>query len=115
MTNFDIFDAYRRANTENQADTDYCDIDHLLRFWREEKEKDLLPMFGGQLILERPIEYEKTQNELSNDIAAMLDTSASNISNTKARANQKLFNQYSGDTLYKNMLSINSVFLPKPS
>ncbi|MCR5316526.1 MAG: hypothetical protein K6E52_11585 [Bacteroidaceae bacterium] len=54
-------------------------------------------------------------NLSTGDIAAMLDTSASNISNTKARANQKLFNQYSGDTLYKNMLSINSAILPKPS
>ena len=48
-------------------------------------------------------------------IAAILDSSTSNISNTKARANQKLFNQYSGDTLYKNMLSINSAILPKNS
>lgn len=73
MTNFDIFDAYRRANTENQADTDYCDIDHLLRFWREAKGKDLLPMFGDQLILEQPIVYEKTQDELAYDVAAMLE------------------------------------------
>jgi len=54
-------------------------------------------------------------NLSTGDIAAMLDASVSNISNTKARANRKLFNQYSGDTLYKNMLSINSAFLPKPS
>ena len=52
-------------------------------------------------------------NLSTGEIAAMLASTTSSISNTKARANQKLFNQYSGDTLYKNMLSINSPILPK--
>ena len=52
-------------------------------------------------------------NLSTGEVAVILDSSTSSISNTKARANQKLFNQYSGDTLYKNMLSINSPILPK--
>jgi hypothetical protein len=64
---------------------------------------------------ELQVAYLTRLNLSTGEIAAMLDASTSNISNTKARANQKLFNQYSGDTLYKNMLSINSPISPKTS
>ena len=76
MSQFEMFDAYRRQHTYNENDRDYCDVDHLLRFWRENKGMYLSRLFGDKLILERPIEYTRDSEELSRDMAEMIDSFA---------------------------------------
>ena len=74
MSQFEMFDAYRRQHTYNENDRDYCDVDHLLRFWRENKGMYLSRLFGDKLILERPIEYTRDSEELSRDMSEMIDS-----------------------------------------
>ena len=56
---------------------DWAPLDHVLRFWREAKNNYLFRMFGGNLILEREIEYEATPTELlrSTEICSAYDFS----------------------------------------
>ena len=72
MNDFRLFDMYRRENTQTNHNGDYCDIDHLLRFWRESKGEYLAPLFGDKLILERPIEYNRSQDELGRSMEEMI-------------------------------------------
>lgn len=81
MTDFSMFDTYRRENTNNTGDHDYCDVDYLLRFWRAAKAEYLQPLFGDQLIMERPITYERTSDELRTDMANMLEEQHMDIMN----------------------------------
>lgn len=67
---FELFDAYRKENT--QSAHDYCDVDFLLRFWRENKGQYLMPLFGDKLILEREVEYQKSMDELRSDMYDLL-------------------------------------------
>ena len=73
MFDFSQFDAYRRANTENRGDHEYCDVEHLLRFWRDAKSQILMPMFGDKLILERSFEYNRSTDELQRQMSDMVD------------------------------------------
>lgn len=66
-----LFDAYRKQNTEPNHDQ-YCDVDFLLRFWRENKQKYLAPLFGDQLILEKEVEYERGKDQLREDMYQMI-------------------------------------------
>ena len=68
MNDFKQFDAYRREYTRNNSGEEYCDIDHLLRFWRENKAQYLAPLFGDKLILEKEISYDKPQQQLSREM-----------------------------------------------
>ena len=68
-----LFDAYRKQNTEPQNE-DYCDIDFLLRFWRENKGKYLAPLFGDKLILEKEVEYARGRDQLREDMYQMVRT-----------------------------------------
>lgn len=69
MNDFEIFDAYRKIYTEsNTGHGAYCDIDYLLRFWRKNKSEYLTKMFGDKLILERPIEYIRADNEMRDEM-----------------------------------------------
>jgi len=72
MKDFEMFDAYRREHTRNQNGT-YCSVDHLLRFWRENKGQYLTKLFGDKLIMERPIEYVRDETELRRDMSEMVD------------------------------------------
>ena len=74
MTEFANFNTYRMINTNrNTADSEYCDVDYLLRFWRAAKGEYLTKMFGDQLILERPIEYTRADSELREDMYNTLE------------------------------------------
>jgi len=88
MNDFSMFDAYRRQYTRNYGNHDYCDVDHLLRFWRENKAQYLQPLFGDKLILERPIEYTRSNEELYSDMEDMIDNyrdSLERLSNALAK------------------------------
>lgn len=82
MTEFANFNAYRMINTNrNTPDSEYCDVDYLLRFWRAAKGEYLTKMFSDQLILERPIEYTRADSELREDMYnAMEDFRSTNNS-----------------------------------
>ena len=43
MNDMTLFDAYRKQNTEPNHD-DYCDVEFLLRLWRENKGQYLRPL-----------------------------------------------------------------------
>lgn len=68
---FKLFDAYRKQNTEPNHDK-YCDVDFLLRFWRENKGQYLRPLFGDSLILEKEVEYARGQEQLRDDMYQMI-------------------------------------------
>lgn len=73
MTDFRLFDEYRRENTTiNGRNASYCDVDYLLRFWREAKNEYLMPLFPDSLIMERPIEYTRNDDELERDMDQMI-------------------------------------------
>ena len=67
---FELFDHYRKQNTETSQS--YCDVDYLLRLWRENKSQYLAPLFGDKLILEKEVEYQKNLDELRSEMAQML-------------------------------------------
>ena len=66
-----LFDAYRKQNTEPQSEN-YCDVDFLLRFWRENKAQYLAPLFGDKLILEKEVEYARGREQLREDMYQMV-------------------------------------------
>ena len=71
MNDFRLFDIYRKENTHPNRGDNYCDVDYLLRFWRQNKEEYLAPLFGDSLIMERPIEYIRSDEELRRDMDDM--------------------------------------------
>ncbi len=66
-----LFDEYRKQNTDPNHEN-YCDVDFLLRFWRENKAQYLAPLFGDKLILEKEIEYARSQEQLREDMYKMI-------------------------------------------
>lgn len=72
MKDFELFDIYRRENTHPNKNDAYCSVEHLLRFWREAKGEYLMPLFGDKLIMERPIEYTRTEDELNRNMEDMI-------------------------------------------
>lgn len=77
---FELFDAYRKENARSHNE-DFCDVDYLLRFWRENKAKYLAPLFGDKLILEREVEYLKNEDDLRADMRQMIREQSEFISN----------------------------------
>ena len=71
MNDMTLFDAYRKQNTEPNHD-DYCDVEFLLRLWRENKGQYLRPLFGDKLILEKEVEYERGKEQLREDMYKMI-------------------------------------------
>lgn len=49
--------------------SDVCDLDYFLRFWESNK-SHFYEMFGNKLILEQPISFSKSTEELMSDIAS---------------------------------------------
>lgn len=72
MFDFSQFDAYRRENTHMRGHREYCDVDTLLRFWRDAKSEYLMNLFGDQLILERSFEYNRNRDELDRAMSDMV-------------------------------------------
>ena len=68
MEDFSLFDAYRKMYTRSRNESDFCSVDHLLRIWKENKSKYLMPLFGDKLILEKSIEYNKETSELRHEM-----------------------------------------------
>lgn len=73
MKDFELFDIYRREHTRN-VNGNYCDVDYLLRLWRENKGQYLTKLFGDKLILEKPIEYKRNEEELYRDMDKMIES-----------------------------------------
>lgn len=69
---FELFDAYRKENSRSHNE-DFCDVDYLLRFWRENKGQYLIPLFGDKLILEREVEYTRSNEDLRDDMRQMIN------------------------------------------
>lgn len=72
MFDFSQFDAYRRENTNTNHHNHYCDVDWLLRFWREAKAEYLTKLFGDKLILERSFEYARDTGDIQRDMEEMV-------------------------------------------
>lgn len=70
MEDMKLFDAYRKQNTETGCS--YCDVDYLLRLWRENKSQYLTQLFDDKLILEKEVEYQKNVDELHSEMSHML-------------------------------------------
>lgn len=73
MTDFRMFDTYRHENTHPNGNDEYCSVEELLRFWRENKAQYLTALFGDKLILERPIEYNRNEDELRRDMSDVIE------------------------------------------
>lgn len=85
---FKLFDSYRKQNTDPRNDS-YCDVEHLLRFWRKNKGEYLRPLFGDQLILEKEVEYERDREQLREDMHQMLRSHNSFIREFVSRMYEK--------------------------
>ena len=72
MNDFHLFDVYRRKHTRNNGTHDYCDVDHLLRFWADAKSQYLTKLFGDNLILEKEIFYKANTDEIADNLHAMV-------------------------------------------
>lgn len=53
---------------DNPTHSRITDMEYLLRFWNHNKNKTLFKLFGGKLILEKEICFEKSPHELADDI-----------------------------------------------
>ena len=75
MNEFEMFDLYRKNHTKIQGRREgegYCDVDYLLRVWKENKSKMLAPLFGDKLILEKNISYNRPQEDMSREMGSVL-------------------------------------------
>ena len=52
----------------NQQDYNEDDLRHVLRVWDEEKQHHLYTLFGQQLILRKPISFERSEEEARNEL-----------------------------------------------
>ena len=68
MENMKLFDAYRKENTNSNGHNGYCDVDYLLRLWKENKAQYLRPLFGDKLILEKKVVYNKGRDLLAREM-----------------------------------------------
>lgn len=68
MDQFKLFDVYRRQNVQDRS-ADFCDIDYLLRVWKENKSQYLMKLFNGELILEKSVVYNQAKDELINNMS----------------------------------------------
>lgn len=70
-----LFDAYRRMNVEDQeCDNDFAPGNEMLSVWQNAKNHYLAKLFPeGQLIIERPIRYEKGTDEMRRDISDLVE------------------------------------------
>lgn len=73
MNDFRMFDSYRKEWTRNNGGKAYCSVDHLLRFWRQNKGEYLAPLFGDNLILEKDIVYDKPHDQLRSEMYRVLE------------------------------------------
>ena len=73
MNDFRMFDSYRKEWTRNNGGKAYCSVDHLLRFWRQNKGEYLAPLFGDNLILEKDIVYDKPHDQLRSEMYQVLE------------------------------------------
>lgn len=72
----EMIDNYRRMfapSPYGNCVKDWAPIDSVLRIWSEAKDMNLIKLFDGKLTISRPITYEKSNNELINQISAMTD------------------------------------------
>ena len=83
--------------------------------WQDifDKIKELLPRFYIKVLIDDQFGYIERKvatlsliGESTSNIAKMLDTSASNVSNTKASINTKLFDDCTAKTLQRNLANI---------
>ena len=93
---FKLFDAYRRENTNPNHDT-YCDVDFLLRLWRENKGQYLAPLFGDKLILEKEMEYERDREQLRDDMYAMIRSQYDFIDTFNRQLKKQALNEHDRD------------------
>ena len=73
MNDMKLFDRYRKDWTRTNGSSTYCSVDHLLRFWKENKAQYLAPLFGEDLILERDIVYDKPYDVIRNEMYNVMD------------------------------------------
>ena len=68
----DLINTYIGKFGEGYDDHPTCrritDMEYLLRFWNASKKKGLFKLFGGKLILEKEISFQKSPYELADDI-----------------------------------------------
>ena len=74
---FDLFDTYRRNYTRNVGRHSYCAVDHLLRFWKDNKNLYLTKLFGDELILEKRFTYKRSKQEITSLMDNLLENSHS--------------------------------------
>lgn len=67
------FDAYRRENVEShECNSPFADGATVLKVWEEAKNRYLAKLFPEhQLVMERPISYEKDQDEMRRDFGEL--------------------------------------------
>lgn len=71
-----MIDKYRRMFAPSQYGNSvqhWTPIENVLRVWSEAKDFSLIKLFNGSLTISRPIIYEKSNNELINQLGAMVD------------------------------------------
>lgn len=57
------------ADWETISSSEFAPMDHILRFWNTNKQF-IFDKFGGNLIIEKPIEFQKSKRELYDDFEA---------------------------------------------
>jgi len=73
MKDMKMFDSYRKDYTRNTSGKAYCSVEHLLRFWQENKAQYLAPLFGDELILEKKVTYDKPVDQLRSEMYRVLE------------------------------------------
>lgn len=79
-----LMDTYRRwyawNNEASQNTANYTPIEEILsaeKGWQEAKSKYLFNLFGGELILRKKVNYQKSKEELGNELEEMMEANAS--------------------------------------
>ena len=98
---FELFDSYRKQNT-NPDHENYCDINYLLRLWKENKAKYLAPLFGDKLILEKEIEYERDHSQLREEMYRIICGEYDFINRLSHALQDNVINEH--DQMFENVL-----------
>ena len=112
----DIIDYYRTHYTGRpKADAHFAPVEELLKPWEVSK-KNLFEMFGGQLILSKPISIKASTGAISNMIHQEIDNSPNHIYQRFENAYYDALDKYMcGEDARDYIPELNTITNPNPS
>lgn len=105
----DYIGAYSR-NSFGVTDVN-CQLDHILRFWRENKSEYLYKLLGNKFMVSKSIEFTKRDYELQAAMSELLDEFSGFVEDFKSSLKKALEVKYLSQSLFGSIVS--GIFTPE--